>query len=179
MLSLAFPLVLALTPDAAARTSKSPIKPAEVQTAQQEWCAGLLRISAAAASGGDAKGVAEAVVTDAYGHDLGTVLFKPTLAHGEQTFRFDREGALAYFVGGNPAYPDDSGFALKGWTTCEPTVKGVVSQAGMAVAMGNVRLVDAKGHEVTVDKTFGYTRDSEGKVRIVLHHSSLPYTPSS
>ena len=31
------------------------------------------------------------------------------------------------------------------------------------------------GVVTTVDKTFGYKKASDGKVRIVLHHSSLPY----
>ncbi|MEM7270835.1 MAG: phosphoribosyl-AMP cyclohydrolase, partial [Pseudomonadota bacterium] len=28
-----------------------------------------------------------------------------------------------------------------------------------------------------VDKTFGYKKDADGAVRIILHHSSLPYQP--
>ncbi|MCX5744837.1 MAG: hypothetical protein NT062_20305 [Proteobacteria bacterium] len=47
----------------------------------------------------------------------------------------------------------------------------------MAIAMGNVYFRDAKGTEVKVDKTFGYRRDASGALKIVLHHSSLPYTP--
>jgi hypothetical protein len=27
-----------------------------------------------------------------------------------------------------------------------------------------------------VDKTWGYQKDDEGNVRIILHHSSLPYS---
>jgi hypothetical protein len=34
---------------------------------------------------------------------------------------------------------------------------------------------DAKGNMTTVDKTWGYVRGADGKLRIVLHHSSLPY----
>jgi hypothetical protein len=30
----------------------------------------------------------------------------------------------------------------------------------------------------TVDKTWGFKRDPSGKVRIFLHHSSLPYVPA-
>jgi hypothetical protein len=45
-------------------------------------------------------------------YDNGTVLFKPTLTFGDQTFRLDKEGAAAYFIGGNPKYPNDTGFAL-------------------------------------------------------------------
>ena len=44
--------------------------------------------------------------------------------------------------------------------------------------VGNVHFVDAKGSAVTVDKTFGYQRDPAGHLKIVLHHSSLPYTPA-
>ena len=28
-----------------------------------------------------------------------------------------------------------------------------------------------------LDKSFGYKKDPEGTLRIVLHHSSLPYLP--
>jgi hypothetical protein len=35
------------------------------------------------------------------------------------------------------------------------------------------------GNEVMVDKTFGYVRDAAGDLRIVLHHSSLPFTPAA
>jgi hypothetical protein len=118
------------------------------------------------------------VLSTAYAYDDGPVLFKPTLAHGAQTFRMTKDGALAYFVGGDPAYPDDHGFALKQWVRCEPAIAGVVVQDGMAIAMGNVHLENAKGEKVMVDKTFGYRRDATGQLRIVLHHSSLPYTPA-
>jgi hypothetical protein len=40
------------------------------------------------------------------------VFLKPTLAFGDQTFRNDKKGALAYFIGGNTDYPNDKGFAL-------------------------------------------------------------------
>ncbi len=32
-----------------------------------------------------------------------------TLTHGDQTFRLDKRGALAYFVGGDEMYPSDKG----------------------------------------------------------------------
>ena len=35
----------------------------------------------------------------------------------------------------------------------------------------------AKGNLTKVDKTWGYVRGGDGKLRIVLHHSSLPYSP--
>ncbi len=89
-----------------------------------------------------------------------------------------KQGALAYFVGGDSSYPDDIGFALKGWVKCEPVIAGVVAHGDIAIAMGNVRFEDAKGNVATVDKTSGYLRRAAGDLRIVLHHSSLPYAPA-
>lgn len=136
-----------------------------------------MSISETAASGGDATAAAAQVLSDAYNYDRGSVLFKPTLTHGAQTFRFDKRGALAYFVGGDPSYPDDQGFARKGWVACEPKIARVVEDGELAIAMGNIHLTDRDGHQVTVDKTFGYLRGDDGRLRIVVHHSSLPYRP--
>ena len=45
-----------------------------------------------------------------------------------------------------------------------------------AQAMGDYVFVDATtGDEVRVEYTFGYKRNDDGKVRIYLHHSSVPY----
>lgn len=150
----------------------------DIEGAQRAWCNALVEIGKVGATGGDASAVADKVLSTAYDYDQGTVLFKPTLTHGAQTFRLDKQGALAYFVGGDPEYSNDKGFALRQWTTCEPKIVGVVARGDMAVAMGNVYLTDAKGQKVMVDKTFGYVRGADGSLRIVLHHSSLPFDPA-
>jgi photosystem II stability/assembly factor-like uncharacterized protein len=63
---------------------------------------------------------------------------------------------------------------------CEPAIAGIVALSrDAALAMGNVTFTDDTGAQVKVDKTFGYRRDSSGALRIVLHHSSLPYMPPS
>ncbi len=63
--------------------------------------------------------------------------------------------------------------------TCEPTVAGMVINGSIAIAMGNVYFTDGSGGKVMVDKTFGYVRGKDGQLRIVLHHSSLPYRPAA
>lgn len=163
----------------AAPASPAAITRAQIEAAQVAWCDALVRIGQAAATGGDARAVASEVLSTAYGYDRGPTLFKPTLTFGERTFRMTKAGALAYFVGGDPAYPDDHGFALKTWVRCTPAIEGVVASGDMALAMGNVHLEDKKGTKVTVDKTFGYQRDDRGALRIVLHHSSLPHKPGT
>ena len=45
--------------------------------------------------------LAVGVLSNIYNYDYGIVLFNPTLTFGEQTFRLDKEGAAAYFIGGN------------------------------------------------------------------------------
>lgn len=151
----------------------------EVQAAQEAWGKALVQISKDFENGGVKKATetANAVLDAAYGYNMGTVLFKPTLAHGDQTFRTTKEGALAYFVGGDTQFPNDSGFALKGWEKYEYKNAGAIIDGDMAITMGNVYLTGKDGKVTTVDKTWGFKKDAQGKLRIVLHHSSLPFSP--
>ena len=113
----------------------------------------------------------------AYGYNLGPVLFKPTLASGAQTFRTTREGALAYFVGHSEDYPKDSGFGLKGWRACASETAASFIEGDVAMWMGRVICTDKDGKVTNLDKSWGYKRDEQGALRIILHHSSLPYQP--
>ena len=154
----------------------SNISEADVLSAQRAWGDALVQISKDFESGGiaKAKATANAVLDAAYGYQFGPVLFKPTLTTAPQTFRTTKEGALAYFVGDNKAFPGDTGFALKGWRSVE--IKNVALQlhGDTALSMGNVSITDKSGKVTTVDKTWGYVRDDKGALRIGLHHSSLP-----
>ncbi len=156
----------------------APITAAEVEEAQRAWCGALVAISTEADTKGPAaaKTLAGQVIDSAYAYNMGPVLFKPTLTVAPQTFRTTREGALAYFVGGDTAFPSDSGFAMKHWRQCKSENAGIVITGNSAISMGNVTMSDAKGNVTKVDKTWGYVRGGDGKLRIVLHHSSLPYT---
>lgn len=155
----------------------APITTVEVEAAQRAWGDALVAISTEYDNNGKAAATrtAERVIDTAYGYNMGPVLFKPTLAAAPTTFRTTREGALSYFVGGNPKYPGDSGFALKHWRSYKIDNAAILITGNSAISMGNVTLTDSKGNVTVVDKTFGYVRDGEGKLRIVLHHSSLPF----
>jgi hypothetical protein len=156
------------------------ITEADVRAIQEGWGKALIQISDDFASGGltKAKATAGAVLDGAYGYNMGVVLFKPTLTHGEQTFRTTRAGALAYFVGDDKAFPNDSGFALKGWKKYEFKNAGVFINGDLALTQGHVILTDKAGKVTVVDKTWGFKKDDKGQMRIVLHHSSLPYQPA-
>lgn len=155
------------------------ISEAEVLSAQRGWGDALVAISSAHSQGGltAAKALAEKVIDSAYGYQFGPVLFKPTLTESPQTFRITREGALSYFVGGNSAFPKDTGFALKGWTKVDVTNAAIFLAGDVATTMGHVAFTDKNGKVTTVDKTWQFKKDDAGKLRIVVHHSSLPYSP--
>jgi hypothetical protein len=146
-----------------------------VLDAQKAWGDALVKISETHRSGGDYKNTASEIIDAAYNYQNGQVLFKPTLASGEQTFRMDKEGALAYFVGGSQKYKDDSGFAIKGWKAVRVANKGIILNGDTAISMGNVIITNNDGSETVVDKTWAWKMDENGKLRIILHHSSLPY----
>lgn len=190
--AIAVALSIAATPSAASTTTtnssaavttvdvsnQAPITAAEVQEAQRAWGDALVAISTEYERNGRAAAarLAGQVLDSAYGFNLGNVLFKPTLTTNPQTFRPTREGALSYFVGGDRNFASDSGFALKGWRSVNVDTRKIFLSGATAMSMGKVSMTDAKGKVTTVDKTWGYVRGPDGKLRIVLHHSSLPYS---
>src|SRR5262249_51011262 len=160
---------------------KKAITEAEVNAAQQAWCDGLVKIGKVYNDGGDYKAVASQVIDDLYDYKDGRVFFKPTLAYGKNTFRSTKEGALSYFIGGNKNFPEDKGFALKKWVKVRydnnAAENGIQIHGDLAITMGNVYLTNAKGEEVMVDKTFVFRRCADGKLRLCVHKSALPYQP--
>ena len=151
----------------------------DLAKARQAWGKGLIAISEAYEDGGieAARPVAEGVLDAAYGYALGPVLFKPTMASGDQTFRPTRKGALSYFVGHDDEYAQDGGFGIKGWREMESVTSAEFIEGDVGMWMGWIILTDKNGNVTKVDKSFGYKKDAEGTLRIVQHHSSLPYQP--
>ena len=149
----------------------------ELAAAREIWGDALVAISKAFEEEGidAARVVANRALDTAYGFDLGPVLFKPTMSGGEQTFRSTREGALAYFVGHTDEYPRDTGFGIKGWRSVVSETAASFIQNDIAMWMGWVTFIDKNGDITKVDKSWGYKKDEAGILRIVLHHSSLPY----
>ena len=146
---------------------------ADVENAQKAWGGGVVAIAAVHSSEGDFVERARLHVESLYAYDISPVLFKPTFAIEEQ-FRPTFEGAMSYFVAENGACPEDKGFAIKGWTKVRFENESIVINGAMAMAMGNYFFTNSKGEEVKVEYSFGYVTDSDGKLRINLHHSSMP-----
>lgn len=163
--------------DEAASETGNPITAEEVEAAQIAWGEGIVAIGAVFTEEGDFSARAQEHIAThyAYGDDA-TILFKPTLA-AEDQFREDADQALSYFVGTEGT--EDGGFAIKPYTAVGWENNGtVISESGdMAVAMGNYMFTDTDGGVTKVEYSFAYEKDEAGDLKIVLHHSSLPYNP--
>jgi len=158
--------------------TEAPISEQEVLDAQKKWGEGIVEIGKIFSEGGDYKTAALNHIDDLYGYKQGTVLFKPTMASVKQ-FRTEKEGALSYFIGGNPNYPEDHGFAIKPWNAVRWESAGIKIEGNIAVAMGNYYFTPAKGgNEVKVEYSFAYKKDGNGDLRIILHDSHFPYIPA-
>lgn len=150
----------------------------EVQKAQKSWADGLISIGQAYADKGNYKLAAKKMISSMYAYNYGKkiVMFKPTLA-SKNPFRPTKQGALSYFVGGNPSFKEDKGFALLRWQKVSYNNHQIFSYKGIAIAMGQARLENYKGDIVNVDYTLGFIKTKEGKLKLFLQHFSLPYEP--
>ena len=156
--------------------SEECITEREVVEAQKQWGAGIVRIGKVFTDNGDYSKEAADFIQNMYGYDLSSVLFKPTLASEDQ-FRSSFDAALSYFVAGNEAYPEDKGFAIRPYTKVTFDNTGIINNScRMAVAMGNYFFTATDGNVTKVEYTFAYVKDKSGKLRIVAHQSSLPYS---
>lgn len=154
-----------------------PITEEDLAAARAAWGDALVAISTAYDQSGldAARDLAAEVIAATYGHAIGPVLFKPTLSGGAKTFRTDAKGALSYFVGHDPDFPDDSGFALRGWRATRSETAAAFIDGDVAMWQGWFFFTDKDGQTIHTDKSFGYRKDAEGRLRVMLHHSSLPY----
>jgi len=155
---------------------KPVIQQTDILEAQKLWGNAIVKIGQAFRENTDFKKLAENVVGEFYGYGLGTVLFKPTKASAKQ-FRLTFESAVSYFVGGNPDFPEDKGFALQPWKNVRFENAGIIINDNSAFAMGNYFFTDYNNEETNVEYTFGYQLAKNGKLKIYLHHSSLPFRP--
>jgi len=167
----------AATDASASEGTGDPITAEEVTAAQQAWGEGIVNIGKTFTDEGDYRAAAQEHITThyAYGDDA-TILFKPTLAAVDQ-FRETNDEALSYFVGTEGT--EDGGFAIAPYTAVRWENNGTVidEDGDMAMAMGNYYFTGTDGNETKVEYSFGYEKDDNGDLKIVLHHSSLPFSP--
>jgi len=153
------------------------IKKEQVEAAQNEWGAGIVKIGALKDNRAECEAFTNKFLDKLYAFDQGVVLFKPTKAAMEQ-FRPTKPKALSYFIAGEDrACKEDGGFAIAPWTKVRFENSDIILERYRALAMGNYYFTDLNGVEAKVEYTFGY-RVINGALKINLHHSSFPYNPN-
>jgi hypothetical protein len=148
----------------------------EVLAAQELWGKGMVEIASAFQEKTDYKKIAERHVARCYGYDMGMVLFRPTTV-SDKIYRPTAEGAVSYFIGGNPAFPNDR-------KTINPLLyvrfenEGIKIEGNMAIAMGRYYFIRQEGLVVTPSEyAFAYKKNSMGELKIIMHNSHQPFKP--
>ena len=154
----------------------------EVREAQEAWGKAVVAVGKVFSDGGDYKSVGKAGLDVLYGYRSGfDVLFKPTKAK-DFPIRLTEPEAVSYFVGADAvdashsgARAEDKGFALAPFTHVRWNNYGTIIDSESATAMGEYYFTDTKGGITKAEYTFQYRRGPDGKLKIVVHHSSVPY----
>ena len=113
-------------------------------------------------------------ISKMYDYENGIVQFKPTKASDAQ-FRGDVKSALSYFIGSDSDFSEDSGFALNPWVNVDFENNSINIINDIAIAMGNYFFLDNNGDKTKVEYSFVYKKNDKGDLKIILHHSSLPF----
>ena len=154
----------------------------EVREAQEAWGKAVVAVGKVYSDGGNYKAVGKAGLDVLYGYHSGfDVLFKPTKAK-DFPIRLTEPEAVSYFVGADAvdashsgARAEDKGFALAPFTHVRWNNYGTIIDSESATAMGEYYFTDTKGGITKAEYTFQYRRGPDGKLKIVVHHSSIPY----
>ena len=140
---------------------------------QNKWASGIVEIGKTKNNFKESVSVTKKFINELYDFENGNVQFKPTKA-SEKQFRNDFESALSYFIGNNTDFSEDSGFALNPWVGVEFKNDSLKVYDDIGIAMGNYFFIDQNGVKTKVEYSFVYKKVGDS-LKIILHHSSLPY----
>ena len=140
---------------------------------QNKWASGIVEIGKTKNNFKESVSVTKKFINELYDFENGNVQFKPTKA-SEKQFRNDFESALSYFIGNNTDFSEDSGFALNPWVSVVFKNDSLNVYDDIGIAMGNYFFIDQNGVKTKVEYSFVYKKVGDS-LKIILHHSSLPY----
>lgn len=146
----------------------------EIEKAQEKWGNGIVKIGELKDTIKECRMFTLDFISKMYDYENGIVQFKPTKA-SEAQFRGDIKAALSYFVGSDSDFSEDSGFALNPWVKVEFENNSINIINDIAIAMGNYFFTDNNGDKTKVEYSFVYKKNDQGNLKIILHHSSLPF----
>ena len=151
------------------------INKTEIEKAQESWGNGITTIGKLKDNPKESRIFTVNFINKHYDFDFGDVLFKPTKASKKQ-FRNNNKSALSYFIGLDNDFAEDKGFALNPWVKVEFKNEAINIYDNLATAMGNYFFTDPRGEKTKVEFSFVYKKNKEGEIKIVLHHSSFPFS---
>ena len=140
---------------------------------QKAWGDGIIRIGESYLQEEDYISETQAFIDAMYAYDSETVFFKPTLASDIQ-FRLNKDAALSYFIGNNPDFPEDTGFAIKGWNKVLWENTGIKIMQDCAICMGNYYFGKENEEDLKVEYSI-VLKISDSGLKMILHDSHLPY----
>ena len=111
---------------------------------QNKWANGIIEIGKTKNDFEESSSVTTKFINELYDFQNGNVQFKPTKASINQ-FRNDFDSALSYFIGNNPNFSEDSGFALNPWVNVEFKNESINVYGDIGIAMGNYFFTDENG----------------------------------
>ena len=146
----------------------------EIEKAQEKWGNGIVKIGELKDTIKECRMFTLDFISKMYDYENGIVQFKPTKA-SEAQFRGDVKAALSYFIGSDSDFSEDSGFALNPWVNVDFENNSINIINDIAIAMGNYFFTDNNGNKTKVEYSFVYKKNDQGDLKIILHHSSLPF----
>ena len=146
----------------------------EIEKAQEKWGNGIVKIGELKDTIKECRMFTLDFISKMYDYENGIVQFKPTKASDAQ-FRGDVKSALSYFIGSDSDFIEDKGFALNPWVKVDFENNSINIINDIAIAMGNYFFTDNNGEKTKVEYSFVYKKNNQEDLKIILHHSSLPF----
>ncbi len=139
---------------------------------QKEWASGIVKMGELSNNRDSLESFTSDFLDKIYDFQ-NQVLFKPTKAANEQ-FRNSKGSAYSYFIAGDDREcQEDNGFALSNWTEILFDNSNIIINEDIAIAMGNYTFKN-EASKIKVEYSFVY-KNYGNEIKIILHHSSLPY----
>ena len=147
----------------------------QVESAQKKWSEYILQIGNAYRKNEDFQEVTNSMLKELYKFSDDGIIFKPTLAN-KINFRFQLDEVISYFLGNNKDFPEDKGFAIKEWTRIYFHNSKIKQVGNLTISVGLYYFVDQNDTELEVEYTFIYEKIENEGLKIILHHSSIPFS---
>ncbi len=141
---------------------------------QKQWANYIIEIGKSYLKQQDYIILTKRFLDDLYCFKHGKVLFKPTKASHIQ-FRNKKKEFISYFIGHNKISNEDNGFALEPWKNISFENFDIIALDNIFLSMGNYFFTNYENKNLKVEYSFGYILDSKKKLKIIFHHSSIPY----